>query len=383
MQKKLRIAIVCDAIDDDSLGGSFISGKRFAKWLFDAGHDIIWITSKFSEEEKRQEFSYAKIYEFPHTPRVWAYGVRFAYASVARLSKIFQQEKIDIIYSIQPNITAWQSVRAAKKLHIPIVSHSHTLPEMFAPWAPNFIQKLIKKIVANMYRKYDGLISPTEFLKEKFDDCGFTMKQVVIGNGVDTTIFQPVKQVSQDTFTITYVGRLDPAKNLTLLLDAIHILSKEKLSKPLRCEIVGWGVMEKKLSALVESYGIWDIVKFAGKLPAASAPLVKAFQSASVFVLPSLYETEWMVVLEAMACGCPILIANSEHSAAKFFVQENGYVFDPKDPKDLADKLMKLINNPQLLSVMREKSLQESTQFTFAQSIQKLEEFFLSFCSSK
>jgi glycosyltransferase involved in cell wall biosynthesis len=90
-----------------------------------------------------------------------------------------------------------------------------------------------------MYRKYDGLISPTEFLKEKFDDCGFTMKQVVIGNGVDTTIFQPVKQVSQDTFTITYVGRLDPAKNLTLLLDAIHILSKEKLSKPLRCEIVG------------------------------------------------------------------------------------------------------------------------------------------------
>jgi glycosyltransferase involved in cell wall biosynthesis len=90
-----------------------------------------------------------------------------------------------------------------------------------------------------------------------------------------------------------------------------------------------------------------------------------------------------MVVLEAMACGCPILIANSEHSAAKFFVQENGYVFDPKDPKDLADKLMKLINNPQLLSVMREKSLQESTQFTFAQSIQKLEEFFLSFCSSK
>jgi hypothetical protein len=59
--------------------------------------------------------------------------VRFAYASVACLCKIFQKEKIDIIYSIQPNITAWQSVRAAKKLHIPIISHSHTLPEMFAP----------------------------------------------------------------------------------------------------------------------------------------------------------------------------------------------------------------------------------------------------------
>jgi glycosyltransferase involved in cell wall biosynthesis len=90
-----------------------------------------------------------------------------------------------------------------------------------------------------MYSKYDGLISPTEFLKEKFDDCGFTMKQAIIGNGVDTTIFQPAQQDSQEVFTITYVGRLDPAKNLTLLLDAIHLLSKEKLSKQLRCEIVG------------------------------------------------------------------------------------------------------------------------------------------------
>lgn len=383
MKKKLRIAMICDAIDDENLGGSFISGKRFAKWLFDVGHEIIWITSKFTEEEKRKEFSYAKIYEFPHTPRIWAYGVHFAYASVACLCKIFQKENIDIIYSIQPNITAWQSVRAAKKLHIPIISHSHTLPEMFAPWAPNFIQKLIKKIVAHMYRKYDGLISPTEFLKEKFDDCGFTMKQAIIGNGVDTTIFQPAQQDFQEIFTITYVGRLDPAKNLTLLLDAIHLLSKEKLSKQLRCEIVGWGVMEKKLSALVENYGIWNIVNFAGKLPAASPALVKAFQEASVFVLPSLYETEGMVVLEAMACACPILIADSEHSAARFFVQENGYVFDPKDPQDLADKVMNLINDPQLLSVMREKSLQESTQFTFAQSIKKLEAFFLSFCSPK
>ena len=117
-------------------------------------------------------------------------------------------------------------------------------------------------------------------------------------------------------------------------------------------------------------------------MPAASAPLVKAFQESSVFVLPSLYETEGMVVLEAMACGCPILIANSEQSAAKFYVQENAYVFDPQNPQDLADKIKTLIDHPELLTLMRERSLQESTQFTFDQSIKKLEEFFLSFCSS-
>ena len=60
-----------------------------------------------------------------------------------------------------------------------------------------------------------------------------------------------------------------------------------------------------------------------GRLASASKPLVEAFQEASVFVLPSLYETEGMVMLEAMACGCPLLVANSPTSAAKDFVHNN------------------------------------------------------------
>jgi hypothetical protein len=71
MQKKLRIAIVCDAIDDSKMGGSFISGKRFGAGLAKAGHEIIWITSLFRETDKKKDFAYAKkIYEFPHLPPI-------------------------------------------------------------------------------------------------------------------------------------------------------------------------------------------------------------------------------------------------------------------------------------------------------------------------
>ncbi|MEI7919624.1 MAG: glycosyltransferase, partial [bacterium] len=127
-----------------------------------------------------------------------------------------------------------------KRLHIPIVSHSHTLPELFAPGAPQFIQKLIKKIVASMYRQYDGLIFPTQFLQKKFDDGNFTMQQAIIGNGVDTTIFRPAPQKDKKIFNLVYVGRLDPAKNIPLLLDALHLLRmQKKLKKNLRCTIVG------------------------------------------------------------------------------------------------------------------------------------------------
>lgn len=380
MQKKLRIAIICDAIDDETLGGSFISGKRFGAWLAKAGHDIIRITSKFEHEDKRKNFAYAKIYEFPHTPRIWVYGVPFAYTSAKRLYKIFQEENIDIIYSIQPGILAWQSVRAAKKLHIPIISHSHTLPDLYTPRAPRLIKCWVKKFVANMYRKYDGLISPTEFLQEKFSDCHFTMKQVVIGNGVDTQIFCPGKKSPHDIFTLLCVGRLWPEKNLPMVLDALHMLqSEKKLDKHIRCVFVGWGIMEEKLRNLVTSYGLWDVVEFTWILPTSSPRLVQAYQEASVFVLASLCETEGMVVLEAMGCGCPLLIINSPMSAATSFVHNNGYTFNPKDPQDLADKIYKLYTNPDLCELMGKVSAEQAQNFSFTLSIQKLESFFQSF----
>jgi 1,2-diacylglycerol 3-alpha-glucosyltransferase len=96
-------------------------------------------------------------------------------------------------------------------------------------------------------------------------------------------------------------------------------------------------------------------------------------------VLTSLFELESMTTLEAMACGCPILIADSKHSAAKFFVDGNGYLFDPEDPKDLAQKLFTLISNPDLLETMRKKSIQNVAAFSFEKSVEKLETFFASF----
>ena len=86
-----------------------------------------------------------------------------------------------------------------------------------------------------------------------------------------------------------------------------------------------------------------------------------------------------MVVLEAMACGCPLLISNSPTSAAKDFVHNNGYTFDYKDPQDLADKIYKLSTNPDLCELMRKVSIEEAKNYAFTLSVQKLESFLASF----
>ena len=86
-----------------------------------------------------------------------------------------------------------------------------------------------------------------------------------------------------------------------------------------------------------------------------------------------------MVVLEAMACGCPLLISDSPSSAAQEFVHNNGYTFACKDPKDLADKILKLMSNPDLREIMRKVSLEEAQKYSFTTSVEKLESFLSSF----
>lgn len=377
MIKKLHIAIICDSIDS-TLGGSYISAQRFAKWLSDLWHHIVWCTSPFLTAKKKKEFWYATLYEFPSLRPIGTQHVRFAYPRVSRLVEVFQKEQIDIVYNIHPAYIWRQAYRAAKRLHLPIISHSHVYVGATFGNLPNFIQKGIKNLIARFYRKCDGIAYPTALAKSDFDEYHFTNKQLFVSNGVDTKRFRPAPHTYQDPFTLLFVGRLDQEKRIPIILHAIHLLAKEnKLPHHFRCNIVGGGSEEQKLRVLVKKLHIEHLVHFLGKR--YGDDLVLAYQQASLYVLTSLFELESMTTLEAMACGCPILIADSKHNAAKFFVDGNGYLFDPQDPKDLANKLYTLINNPNLLETMRKKSIQNVAAFSFEKSIEKLESFFLSF----
>ena len=83
--------------------------------------------------------------------------------------------------------------------------------------------------------------------------------------------------------------------------------------------------------------------------------------------------------MEAMACGCPLLIADTPASAAKDFVHNNGYTFDPHNAQELADKIYNLSTNPDLCEMMRNVSIEEAQKYSFTTSVEKLESFLSSF----
>ena len=107
--------------------------------------------------------------------------------------------------------------------------------------------------------------------------------------------------------------------------------------------------------------------------------LLTLYNLATCLVFPSRYEGFGLPVLEAMACGCPLLIADSPTSAAKQFVQDNGYTFAIDDPQDLADKIYTLYTHPEICELMSKVSSKQALQFTFEQSVKHMETFLQSF----
>lgn len=376
MNKKLRIAIVIDWVDT-TLWWSYVSAQKFALWLAGLGHHIIWIASRFSDQSRKKDFAYATLYEVPCSFPLWPQKTCFALPSIRRLRRIFIKERIDIIYSIHPSFIWWQALRIAKRDHIPFVSHSHVRPELLFPWAPRFIQQWIKKIIAYLYMKSDGVISPTTFTQNIFRAFSFHNKQVVISNWVDTDIFPPGKNKPKEWFTLLYMGRLDPEKRISLVIKALYLLKQQdKLPSTFSFVLVWWWSEENVLRTLTREYGLASVVTFVWRVDPASHLQITLYQEASALILPSTHELEGMVVLEAMACGLPLLIADSPTSAATAFIKDNWYLFTSAE--DLANKLLTMIYSKEQCIDMWKTSLEQSKNFSFTLSVQKLEWFLFS-----
>jgi glycosyltransferase involved in cell wall biosynthesis len=148
------------------------------------------------------------------------------------------------------------------------------------------------------------------------------------------------------------VARLIPRKGLEHLLHAMTFLKDE----PVHLTIQGGGPEGDRLQRLAVSLGIQDRISFAGFRPRHLLPGV--YQAADIFVLPSLSESCGLALLEAMACGLPVVI--TEVGGMVEHVQDglNGFVVPPRDPAALAAALRRLIHDAELRQAMGERNAQ-------------------------
>jgi glycosyltransferase involved in cell wall biosynthesis len=182
---------------------------------------------------------------------------------------------------------------------------------------------------------------------------------VEIPNGVDTSLFRPgldgksLRQeygIPDSAQLVLFVGGLDRAhcfKGVPYLLRALaHINDSKNMAM-----IVGEGDMKGNFVALARDLGLADRVVFAGAKP--HEELVHCYAAADIVVLPSLPpESFGMVLVEAMACGKPVIASNLPGVRSVVIDGQDGLLIEPRDVDGLAEKVRELLGNRRLREEM-------------------------------
>ncbi len=166
---------------------------------------------------------------------------------------------------------------------------------------------------------------------------------------------------------ILTVATIEPRKNIEGLLFAYRRL-KQILNNPPKLVIVGKkGWKSEKVTEAVHQLGLYRDVIFTGYVSDEHLPLI--YNNALVFVYPSLYEGFGLPVLEAMACGLPIV--TSDTPSLKELAGEVAVMVDPTNYYLLAEKLKEVITSHKMRKQMRERSLRQSQNFSWERCARK------------
>lgn len=253
-------------------------------------------------------------------------------------------------------------------------------------------------------------IHPRKFIgKVIYFDSFFSDKVVVISKGLEKeliqqfkinpkkiqTIYNPIINFSKinqklkepllkkekiwlhNKLTIIGVGRLSKEKGFNYLIRAVEILIK-KYKKDINLLLVGDGNQKQELIKLAENLRIKNNIFFLGW----QENIFKFLEKSDIFVLSSLREGLPRVLIEAMACGIPVVSTNCKFGPPEILKNgKYGVLVRTNDAKDLARGILKLLNNPTLRKKYSKLGKERAKKFSIDKAVKKYEKLFKEVCN--
>jgi glycosyltransferase involved in cell wall biosynthesis len=186
------------------------------------------------------------------------------------------------------------------------------------------------------------ILTVSEHTRRRLIAAGYPRRRItVIPNGLDWQEIQEVPPASEGA-DLVYAGRLVPHKQVDLLLRAVARAGEQ--GRRLTLDVIGDGPERGRLERLAAELRVADRVRFVGRLPAARDVFAR-FKACKVLVLASQREGFGLVVIQAWACGLPVVVADEPHSAAVELVDEPGLGrVTPPTPQAIADACGELLD---------------------------------------
>ena len=224
------------------------------------------------------------------------------------------------------------------------------------------LYKFITPIIRQIWNKAYFVIANSQGLKDLALISKPNKEIGIIYNGIDVYEFLPKLELkSAEEFRIVCVSRVTPRKGIRFLVQAFDILSKRY--SQLRINIVGDGNERQSLQQLVRSMGIEDKVTFS--LNISHDEIAQYYQKSNIFVLPSLNEGMSNTMLEALACGLPIVATDTGGTRELVEDGENGMIVKMGEYNDLMEKIERFLLDKTLEEKMGKLSRQRALQLSW------------------
>ena len=244
------------------------------------------------------------------------------------------QRRFKIVHAHSPFVAGKTAARVARLQKIPLVATFHSkYREDFARVIPGqaMLDVVVKEIV-RFYKKADAVWVPQESVKDVLYSYGYKGSIDVMPNGCDLAGDYPESYFKEaraflgledGLFTLLYVGQHIWEKNLRFTIEALARIK----DLPYRMFFVGTGYAEGEMKELVERLGIADKVTFVGRVTDREL-LKKYYAAADLFLFPSLYDTDGLVVREAAALGTPSVMLKEASASGMLTDGETGFKID-------------------------------------------------------
>lgn len=372
----MKIAIFSDNFHPE-IGGIQDSIELLAKELSRRGHKIHFYAPHYSlkdyqiahlpmeEIELPLNVSITRFFSFPvPSPSLQS---RFVVPTPFRWLKV-KKDKPDIIHTQTFYGVGLEALTASKILRIPLIGTNHMAVGAFTHYVSGKTMDWFLKYAICYYNRCDYVTAPSKSVFEEMITHGLYRKNRVISNPIDTEIFCPApiqaKKILKKKFglsenTITFAGRLGVEKRIDTIIKAVPIV-KNKFPD-IVFAVAGHGSAENDLRQLTKTLEIENNVKFLGMLD--EQDLANLYQASEIFVIMSTSETQSMSLLQAMACGLPVIGANSR-ALPEYIGSGNGFLVEPEDYSGLAKKIIYLLRKPKLRKKFGENGRNFAAQFS-------------------
>ena len=319
------------------------------------------------------EYKGAKVYGVPGVPLPLYPELKLAVPPIGTKNAI-EEFQPDLIHVVNPAFLGVGGIYYAKKMDVPLVASYHThLPQYLQHYGLGALEGLLWELLKAAHNQAKLNLCTSSAMVTELKNHGIERVDLW-QRGVDTEMFQPHLASAQmrsrlshgnpEDPLLLYVGRVSAEKQIDQIKPVLEAIPEARLA------IVGDGPNREAL----ETHFAGTKTNFVGYLQGLE--LAAAFASADAFVFPSRTETLGLVLLEAMAAGCPVVAARSGGIPDIVTDGVNGYLFEPDDRDGAITATKSLLKAKEIREQLRINARNEAEQWGWAAATRQLQSYY-------